>query len=617
MFGSFHINIAEEDTICLAQSLNLMSVSIYKIIGTQDRVFLDLEYNNIIRNLKFELIKRKLSSVRDINNLYKQIMDEIGEFTLSNNEREEVLNQLEKEKRRVLWKNVAGIWVEDSLFGTLPISLVQSGISAYFNYRELKSEIEELEEELWELEKNMVARMSRLWTKWLQLCFNISFVYNFEGKGLRIISEDIIREYLKAEQEQNLKRSISCFQKLEQSDVFNQSYPPFWLSYATKADKAGDAKTRDQCLTRFFETHRNILTKDPIYSKACMLQIQSLYQQDLQLKDDKIRQEIETLTRTAEKHIEDTDGLGRIFLSTIYQELGKPEDARRGLEVNIAKSMDIELSQRALTNLQNKKSILTGFYQLLDSLIAKDADAKEMSLEQLKQLADKGKHLAMNIIGKKYYYGRGVRKNYKKAREWYEKAAEKGNADAMFSLGLMYENAKGVSRDYGKAREWYEKAAERGNADAMFSLGLMYNKAEGVPKDYEKAIYWYEKAVEKGQDDAMFCLGWLYYYGEGVPVDYAKAKVLFEKAVRRGNADAMLWLGYMYENSQGVPEDRVLAYAYYILSDKKEIIYCEYDTRKAKICMDNLYEMLTKEEIREAEEIADSWKEGLLLKRLK
>jgi len=617
MFGSFHINIAEEDTICLAQTLNLISVSVYKIIRNQDRIVLDLEYNNIVRNLKFELIKRKLCSVREINNLYTQIIDEIGEFTLSNKEREEVLNQLEKEKRMVLWKNVAGIWEEDSLLETLLISLVQSGVSAYFNYRELKSEIEELEEELWELGKNMIARMRGLWTKWLQLCFNISFVYNFEGKGLRIISEDIIREYLKAEQEQDLKRSITCFQKLEQSDVFNQSYPPFWLSYAMKADKAGDAKTLDECLTRFFETHRNILTKDPIYSKACMLQIQSLYQHDPQLKDDTIRQEIETLTRTAEKHIEDTDGLGRIFLSTIYQELGKLEDARRGLEVNIAKNMDIELSQRALTNLQNKKSILTGFSQLLDSLIAEDNDAKKMSLEQLKQLADKGKHLAMNIIGEKYYYGRGVRKNYKKAREWYEKSAERGNADAMFSLGLMYENAKGVSKDYKKAREWYEKSAERGNDDAMFSIGLMYNNAEGVPKDYEKAIYWYEKAVEKGQDEAMFCLGWLYYYGEGGPVDYAKAKVLFEKAVRRGNADAMLWLGYMYENSQGVPEDKVLAYAYYILSDKKEINYCEYAPRKAKICMDDLYEMLTNEEIREAEEIADSWREGQILKRLK
>ena len=615
----FPINIADEETICLAQALNLISVSIYKIIETKNRIVLDLEYNNILKNLKLELIKRKTSSVRDINNLYTQIIDEITEFTLSNKERKEIFNRFEKEKRRVLWKNVAGIWEEGSLFGVSPICLAQSGISPYFNYQVCVSKIkEEFDEELWELEENVVARMRRLWTKWLQLCFNISFIYNFAGKDLRIIGEDLIKKYLKAEQKQNIQRSIKLFRELEQSDVFNQSYPPFWLSYAIKADKAIETKTRDQCLRRFFETHRNVLTTDPIYSKVCMLQIQSLYQQDPQLKNDTIRQEIETLTRIAEKHIEDTDGLGRIFLSTIYQELGKSEDARRGLEVNIAKSMDMEFSQRALTNLQTKKKILTSIPQLLDLLIElEDEDAKEMPLERLRQLADEGEPIAMNILGDRYYYDSEVSENYTKAREWYEKAAEKGNAEAMASLGFIYEKGRGVPQDYGKARVWYEKAAEKGNGDAMFFLGLLYNNARGVPNDYEKAIYWYEKAVEKGIREAMFCLGWLYYFGEGVCVDYAKAKVLFEEAVRKGDSDAMLWLGSMYEDGQGVPEDKVLAYAYYILSDKKEIIYCEYATRKAKTCMDNLYEMLTKEEIREAEGIANSWKKGRLLKRLK
>ncbi|HEV2987271.1 MAG TPA: SEL1-like repeat protein [Candidatus Angelobacter sp.] len=33
----------------------------------------------------------------------------------------------------------------------------------------------------------------------------------------------------------------------------------------------------------------------------------------------------------------------------------------------------------------------------------------------------------------------------------------------MYNLGAMYDNGEGVKRDYQKAREWYEKAAEAGN----------------------------------------------------------------------------------------------------------------------------------------------------------
>jgi TPR repeat protein len=37
-----------------------------------------------------------------------------------------------------------------------------------------------------------------------------------------------------------------------------------------------------------------------------------------------------------------------------------------------------------------------------------------------------------------YYLGQGVKVDYNKAAQWYEKAAEQGNADAQFYLGGMY-----------------------------------------------------------------------------------------------------------------------------------------------------------------------------------
>ena len=54
-----------------------------------------------------------------------------------------------------------------------------------------------------------------------------------------------------------------------------------------------------------------------------------------------------------------------------------------------------------------------------------------------------------------------------------EKAAAGGNVNAMVGLGLIYEFGRGVARDYAKAREWYQKAAAKGNADAKARLAKL------------------------------------------------------------------------------------------------------------------------------------------------
>ena len=62
----------------------------------------------------------------------------------------------------------------------------------------------------------------------------------------------------------------------------------------------------------------------------------------------------------------------------------------------------------------------------------------------------------------------------------------------------MYENGLGVKRDYVKAREWYEKAVAANtygrSSEASKRLGYMYEKGLGVKKDKDKAREWYEKA---------------------------------------------------------------------------------------------------------------------------
>jgi TPR repeat protein len=67
--------------------------------------------------------------------------------------------------------------------------------------------------------------------------------------------------------------------------------------------------------------------------------------------------------------------------------------------------------------------------------------------------------------------------------------ATQGDASAQYMLGKRYYDGEGVGRDYEKAVEWWTKAAEQGNAEAQFWLGLCCQYSYGVEQDYEKAIY--------------------------------------------------------------------------------------------------------------------------------
>ncbi len=78
----------------------------------------------------------------------------------------------------------------------------------------------------------------------------------------------------------------------------------------------------------------------------------------------------------------------------------------------------------------------------------------------------------------------------------------------------------------------YRKAAEQGDAVAQFNLGAVYAAGEGVPQDYAEALKWYRRAAEQGDAVAQFQLGHMYHEGEGWggPQDYIQAHMWFNLA---------------------------------------------------------------------------------------
>ena len=171
--------------------------------------------------------------------------------------------------------------------------------------------------------------------------------------------------------------------------------------------------------------------------------------------------------------------------------------------------------------------------------------------------------VALDWLGWLYDNGYGVKQDYKKAREYYEEAAALNNGDALRKLGDMYYFGRGVKQDYKKAVEYYEKGAALNNANALNTLGVMYHDGKGVKQDYTKAREYYEKSAALNYGWAFYNLGNMYYYGRGVKQDYTKAREYYEKAAALNNASAFYNLGYMYAHGNGVKQDYTKAREYY------------------------------------------------------
>ncbi len=76
------------------------------------------------------------------------------------------------------------------------------------------------------------------------------------------------------------------------------------------------------------------------------------------------------------------------------------------------------------------------------------------TLEQLRQLAEKGDAVAQNALGLRYATGDGVKLNEAEAVLWFTKSAERGYVPAQSKLGSIYYSGRGVPSDPNRAYFW-------------------------------------------------------------------------------------------------------------------------------------------------------------------
>ena len=225
------------------------------------------------------------------------------------------------------------------------------------------------------------------------------------------------------------------------------------------------------------------------------------------------------------------------------------------------------------------------------------------AIKEFQPLADQGVRNAQYNLGLIFAKGQGVKQDYTEAAKWYRKAAEQGVVEAEYNLGMLYSAGNGVPKDPAEAMKWFIQAAEKGDVQAANSIGTFYDEGEGAFKNKAEAAKWYRKAADQGVANAQFNLGVMYDTGQGVPVNYNEAVKWYQKAAEQNNEGALCNLGILYYNGQGVKLDRLQAHEYFLLAKAG-------GDPRADNLMQLTTEKLTKKQLAEASEKANSWKQA-------
>lgn len=143
------------------------------------------------------------------------------------------------------------------------------------------------------------------------------------------------------------------------------------------------------------------------------------------------------------------------------------------------------------------------------------------------------KHGSMDAavgLGSLYYFGDGVKENYRKAEEFWLIAANGGDELGRFKLANFYYDHRPEKIQDGIA---LFESLTRGTTFARNSyckLGRIFDRGIGVERDPKIAASWYEAGARLSDGNCLLDLSYLYYKGDGVERNIDRAIELAERA---------------------------------------------------------------------------------------
>jgi len=107
------------------------------------------------------------------------------------------------------------------------------------------------------------------------------------------------------------------------------------------------------------------------------------------------------------------------------------------------------------------------------------------------ELGDTGSQLDLGYF---FHQGLFVRRNEKKAIEWYYKAYQNGNPGGANNIATVY-------RELGKRHKmfwWFRRAAEMGDSAVQLDLAHRYENGSGLPRNLKMALRFYRQVLDNG-----------------------------------------------------------------------------------------------------------------------
>ena len=157
-----------------------------------------------------------------------------------------------------------------------------------------------------------------------------------------------------------------------------------------------------------------------------------------------------------------------------------------------------------------------------------DPTSEEEFIERVKKRVEMDDANGIYSLGCYYYNGeRGFPQDHSKALKLFHRAGGLGSAESYYNVGCAYYFGRGVERDIKKAKHYWELAAMGGDAKAKYNLGILEDNAGNM----SIALKHYMIAAECGYNDSLKEIREFYLNGHATKDDYAKALQTYQKYI--------------------------------------------------------------------------------------
>lgn len=139
--------------------------------------------------------------------------------------------------------------------------------------------------------------------------------------------------------------------------------------------------------------------------------------------------------------------------------------------------------------------------------------------------------------------------------------AEDNNPLALYKMGLLFYLGNDYKKDFKKAKSFFERAKQKGYASGAFRLGEMYHHGFGVVKDFDKALSEYQCALQGNILPVFENLS--EFFKNAIPQPQERRKYL-EQGTAAGSLNSMSLLAVELSKNSAIRSKAYLEY----LSDK-------------------------------------------------